>query len=578
MGRIETMESIGETALGEVGKVDGREVSWLRASVDEVKELPRGIKSSRVMAPVSWQDDLRKAGGNLDPGVVSQWRLFAGQLGGCPWATTKDFQDFFQVPKGSVHGFLSRRCKELGIEIKETDRGRDFVFSRNQALKIFEAWLREPPKKGQRKSGAKQKFPESTKEDFLGVPWKSLEGDNVECYFQEIRAIPLLTASEERELCQAYQAGRKEGAGEAARAEGNLAKKRLIAANTRFVVFLAKRYRGRELPFLDLIQEGNLGLMKAVEEFDGREGTRLTSYAKWTIRDAIIAALDREGSGLSSWPGGTFNRLKILNRVRDRITQELGRPPTEEELIFHFDERERKGLQLSEDPETAKRRIRYLHALRTSPISLEELIYKDGKKELGERLMPSGITLEDQALRELSLEEWERVFQEAIEEGILTPRELEVLEMHNVEGLNFREIGDRYGLARERPRQIHEGALEKLRVFLEKRGIIDQKEKQGLISREEEAVAVLNQFRKQVEGKGWVKAAFLAKFLNVSNDTISRYMSTVCDELGIKVWLVDSRQRRFYRLTPEEAEKVVLRIWQQVLLSPSFARHLKRLT
>lgn len=263
---------------------------------------------------------------------------------------------------------------------------------------------------------------------------KSQGSDLLHIYMQEIRSVPLLTAQEERELAKRMY----EGDGEA--------KRKLIEANLRLVVSIAKKYMGRGVDFLDLIQEGNLGLIRAAEKFDYRRGYKFSTYATWWIRQAVVNILCGQAR-LIRLPKEQLEHLNELSRAQYQLFQENLREPTEEEI--------------AEKMRVPVEKVRELLRLSADSISLETAIGEDS--ELGDFVMdndaPSPETLvETQILKDL------------IASALvpLTPREKQVLILrYGLEDDTFRtldEVGKKFGLTRERIRQIEFGALKKLRL------------------------------------------------------------------------------------------------------------------
>lgn len=299
-----------------------------------------------------------------------------------------------------------------------------------------------------------------------GIRVEDLESDNsVALYFHEIDQIPLLTADEEVALAKRMEAGRKaqkrltqrsaefldEGERaclEATMADGDRARRKLTEANSRLVVSIAKKYMGQGVPFPDLIQEGNLGLMQAVERFDYRRGCKFSTYATWWIRQAVVRALAEQGRAVRL-PAHANQQMRRLRRVISRLRQELGRDPTIEEVAAQAD--------------TSPNRIRWAVETWGSPLSLEEMTFGDDETGtwgdyVGDEDLPSP---GDLVLR--------RQLREEIKEALsgLTPREERVLELRFglKDGYNYKlvEVAERFGLTRERVRQIEGQALEKLR-------------------------------------------------------------------------------------------------------------------
>jgi len=220
--------------------------------------------------------------------------------------------------------------------------------------------------------------------------------------------------------------------------EGIKARNRLVQANLRLVVSIAQRYAGRGLPFMDLVQEGNLGLLKAAEKFDPSRG-RFSTYATWWIEQAIQRALDEQAHSMRM-PAHAGDDLRRLRRAREHFLQETGREPTEEEL--------------AEELEMTPERV---HLLRGAwqVISLSRPVGDDGD-ELVQFVTESCVT-EAEVGKHLIAAELREVLE------ILPPRERKVLELRFLEGLTQQEVGERLGVSRQRVDQIEKRALRRLR-------------------------------------------------------------------------------------------------------------------
>ena len=259
--------------------------------------------------------------------------------------------------------------------------------------------------------------------------------DNVRMYLKEIGKISLLTLEEEQALSRRVAQGDEE------------AKNKLAESNLRLVVSIAKRYVGRGLSFLDLIQEGNIGLMKAVEKFDYDKGYKFSTYATWWIRQAITRALADQARTIRV-PVHMVETINKMVRIERQMTLELNREPTGEELA------KKMGLSVEKIVEIKK--------ISQDPVSLETPIGEEEDSHLGD-FIPNENTLtpEEYATYEILKEEMQNVLL------TLTKREEEVLSLrfglydgtcHTLE-----EVGKRFGVTRERIRQIEAKALRKLR-------------------------------------------------------------------------------------------------------------------
>ncbi|MFN8476034.1 MAG: RNA polymerase sigma factor RpoD [Anaerolineae bacterium] len=287
--------------------------------------------------------------------------------------------------------------------------------------------------------------------------------DTISLYLKEISNIPLLTAEEEVELAKRLERGRvarrrlsQTGLNlvdveyeriERQVREGEMARKHLIQANSRLVISMAKKYMGQGVPFLDLIQEGNLGLMKAVEKFDYRRGYKFSTYATWWIRQAITRAIADQGRTIRV-PVHMSDRIRRLYHVSRKLEQELGREPTPEEI--------------GEDMELPAKKIGWMLKISQRPLSLEKPVGEEKDSELGDFIEDEDLpTPADTASRRLLREEIEAVL------NALTPREARVLQLRfgltDGRSHTLKEVGEKFGVTRERIRQIETEALARLR-------------------------------------------------------------------------------------------------------------------
>ena len=269
----------------------------------------------------------------------------------------------------------------------------------------------------------------------LSVPDGVSIEDPVRMYLKEIGKVPLLSAEEEIELAKRMELGDQE------------AKKRLADANLRLVVSIAKRYVGRGMLFLDLIQEGNLGLIKAVEKFDYRKGYKFSTYATWWIRQAITRAIADQARTIRI-PVHMVETINKLIRVSRQLLQELGREPTPEEIAAEMNmpvERVREILKISQEP-----------------VSLETPIGEEEDSHLGDFIQDDNVPVPaDAAAFTLLKEQLEEVL------GTLTEREQKVLTLRfgleDGRARTLEEVGKEFNVTRERIRQIEAKALRKLR-------------------------------------------------------------------------------------------------------------------
>ncbi len=261
--------------------------------------------------------------------------------------------------------------------------------------------------------------------------------DPVKMYLKEIGVVPLLKAHEEREIAARIKEG------------DEVAKDELITANLRLVVAIAKKYVGRGLLFLDLIQEGNLGLVKAVEKFDHTKGFKFSTYATWWIRQAITRAIADQARTIRI-PVHMVETINKLTRISRQLVQELGREATAEEIA------ERMGNNMTAD------RVREIQRIALEPVSLESPIGEEDDSHLGDFIEDKqAISPEEYASRELLKDEINAVL------STLTDREKKVLELRFglIDGKTrtLEEVGKEFNVTRERIRQIEAKAIRKLR-------------------------------------------------------------------------------------------------------------------
>ncbi len=282
---------------------------------------------------------------------------------------------------------------------------------------------------------AEEEEAEEAEEADLSIPEGITIDDPVRMYLKEIGRVPLLTAAEEVEYATRIEQGDEE------------AKRRLAEANLRLVVSIAKRYVGRGMLFLDLIQEGNLGLIKAVEKFDYRKGFKFSTYATWWIRQAITRAIADQARTIRI-PVHMVETINKLIRVSRQLLQDLGREPAPEEIAAKM--------------EIPVERVREIMKIAQEPVSLETPIGEEEDSHLGDFIEDEDALAPAEAASYMLLREQ---LEEVLE--TLTPREEKVLRLRF--GLDdgrqrtLEEVGHVFGVTRERIRQIEAKALRKLR-------------------------------------------------------------------------------------------------------------------
>jgi RNA polymerase primary sigma factor len=298
--------------------------------------------------------------------------------------------------------------------------------------------------------------------EFMSMDLVSVE-DTVGLYLKEMSAVPLLQLEEEKRLAQAIETGKKAAqklkkldlAGrarlreklEARVREGLAAREHLIRANTRLVVSIAKKYIGRGVPFLDLIQEGNLGLMKSVEKFEYKRGFRFSTYATWWIRQSVSRAIADQGRTIRV-PVHMTDRLRQMYRITQEMEQRLGRPPT--------------NAELGEEMHLDQSKVHWMQQVSWSPVSLESPVGDEEESELG-------MFVEDEITPTPSQTVHENMLKERVNDVLatLSPREARIIRLRfgldSDRAYTLEEVGQKFGLTRERIRQIEVKALRRLR-------------------------------------------------------------------------------------------------------------------
>ncbi len=301
---------------------------------------------------------------------------------------------------------------------------------------------------------------ESAEEDEFDLSQIEID-DSISLYLKEIGRVPLLTAAEEVDLAKRMEAGRdsrhrlnheqveweeREQLLWLVR-DGRSAQEHLIKANSRLVVSVAKKYVGRGVPFLDLIQEGNIGLIRAVKKFDYCRGYKFSTYATWWIRQAVTRAIADQGRTIRV-PVHMYEQINRLTRTSRQLVQELGRDPTTEEI--------------AEELGVTPRKVEHIMRVSQRPLSLEMPVGEEEDSYLGDFIEDEDAdSPQDSAGRQILREVIDEIFQS------LTPREVRILQLRFglVDGYNYtlEEVGRKFGVTRERIRQIEAQALSRLR-------------------------------------------------------------------------------------------------------------------
>ncbi len=417
----------------------------LNGSLSKNKK-PHSLQKKAELAPNPVEDDANKTGKGRQTKMVSILIERGRQNGGR--LTYDDLERIMQIfgvanDEGEIEEIFSI-CEREGIEITndlditstpsdnvdgdssaETAVLRDDTLSRAESSEVPEDNDAETVK--------------PVAEIDLNIPDSISIDDPVRMYLKEIGRVSLLTAEQERELAM-----RMESQDEAERTE---AQKQLAEANLRLVVSIAKRYVGRGMLFLDLIQEGNLGLIKAVEKFDYKKGYKFSTYATWWIRQAITRAIADQARTIRI-PVHMVETINKLIRVSRNLLQKNGREPTDEEI--------------AEEMEVPVERVREIKKIAQEPVSLETPVGEEDDSHLGDFIEDQDAPAPaDAASFMLLKEQLEDVL------GTLTPREKDVLRLRfglkDGRARTLEEVGKSFNVTRERIRQIEAKALRKLR-------------------------------------------------------------------------------------------------------------------
>ncbi len=361
------------------------------------------------------------------------------------------------MEKGDYQGFIT--TEDIVAVFPEVEESEDRLerletFFRGSGVEVFEDLSQVPL----------HLRPEVTDDQPEEFDLSAISSDDtVGLYLKEMARVPLLSTEQEVDLAKRIERGGHAGT-ELRRRNGNTAAKRkaelktrvadakaardhLIKANTRLVVSIAKKYMARGVPFLDLIQEGNLGLMKAVEKFDYKRGFRFSTYATWWIRQTITRSIADQGRTIRV-PVHMSDRIRRLYKAARTLEQSLGRKPTPEEI--------------AEDLDMDPRKVQWMMRVSWRPLSLETPVGEDEDSELGS-------FVEDETTPTPTQSAYANLLRDKIEEVLttLSPREARILRLrfglHNGRSYTLEEVGQKFGLTRERIRQIEGKALRRLR-------------------------------------------------------------------------------------------------------------------
>jgi RNA polymerase primary sigma factor len=369
------------------------------------------------------------------------------------WEKREAFVELLE--KGEYQGYITvDDIVNVFPEVEDADERLERLqtFFRNEGIEVYDDKTQVPLSQ------------EDGDEDKQGFDLSAISSDDtVGLYLKEMARVPLLNVEEEIDLAKRIERGnfaqdlfnKLNGNCSAQKAaeikehiqDARAARDHLIKANTRLVVSIAKRYMGRGVPFLDLIQEGNLGLMKAVEKFDYHRGYRFSTYATWWIRQTITRAIADQGRTIRV-PVHMSDRIRRLYKIARRLEQDLGRKPTPDEI----------GTVMEVD----SRKVQWMMRVSWRPLSLETPVGEEEDTELGS-------FVEDENTPTPTQSAYQNLLREKIEEVLttLSPREARILRLrfglHNGRPYTLEEVGQKFGLTRERIRQIEGKALRRLR-------------------------------------------------------------------------------------------------------------------
>jgi RNA polymerase primary sigma factor len=345
------------------------------------------------------------------------------------------------VAEGREQGYLN--ADHVHDTLQDVDLTTDqidniFILFNDLGIDILEG-DETPGQDGQEAKAEEEVIPK------LDLSVKTPTNDPVRMYLKEIGKVPLLTAEEEVSLAKRIERRDME------------AKRKLIEANLRLVVSIAKRYVGRGMLFLDLIQEGNLGLIRAVEKFDYRKGYKFSTYATWWIRQAITRAIADQARTIRI-PVHMVETINKLIRVQRQLLQDMGREPTPEEIAAEMG--------------TTPAKVREILKISQEPVSLETPIGEEEDSQLGDFIEDEDATMPVEAVSEImQKEELNNVL------GTLTHRERKVIELRfGLKGEHPRtleEVGQKFGVTRERIRQIEAKTLAKLKSYRDSQRLRD---------------------------------------------------------------------------------------------------------